>query len=100
MDFLDFIPVNIFEGIGTFAGLVACAVVAVQVVKEWQDKNPSSLAMVYVVGWVIIFAFWFLYGIRFRAIALWLTNSIALLLQLALLVVVLRKRKKVTPSVP
>ena len=93
MDFLDFIPPHIFEAIGTLVGLVACGVIAVQVVKEWRDKKPSSLATTYVVGWLLIFAFWLLYGIRFRAVAMWLTNSIASVLQLALLIVVLRKNK-------
>ncbi len=94
MDFLDFIPSHIFEAIGTMAGLAACGVVAVQMIKEWRDKEPSSLAITYVVGWLFIFVFWLLYGIRFRAVALWLTNSIAVVLQLGLLAAVLRKRDK------
>ena len=63
-------------------------------VKEWRDKKPSSLAITYVAGWLIIFSFWLLYGIRFRAVALWLTNSIAVVLQLALLIAVFSKRGK------
>lgn len=93
MDFLDFIPSHVFEAIGTVVGLLACGVVAVQVGKEWHDKSPSSLTLTYVVGWLFIFSFWLLYGIRFRAVAMWLTNSIATVLQLALLVAVLRKSK-------
>ncbi len=63
-----------------------------QMVKEWRDKKPSSLAVSYVIGWLFIFIFWLLYGIRFRAMALWLTNSIAVVLQAGLIFAVFRKR--------
>ena len=94
MDFLDFIPLNIFQIVGTFAGLAACGVISIQVIAEWRDKKPSSLALPYVIGWLLVFIFWFLYGIRFRAIALWLPNSIAMGLQMSLLIAVLKKRDK------
>lgn len=93
MEFLHFIPASIFETIGVFAGLTACLVVAVQVRKEYLSKMPSSLSMAFLIGWVFIYAFWGLYGIRFEAVALWLTNGIAVMLQLLLCVIVLRKRK-------
>lgn len=92
MGFLDFIPADIFEMIGILAGLTACAAVAIQMVKELRDKKPSSLALSYVIGWLFIFLFWLLYGIRFRAMALWLTNSIAVVLQSGLIFAVFRKR--------
>ena len=92
MDFLDFVPANIFEALGTMAGLTSCAVIAVQLIKEWHDKKPSSLAMIYTVGWLLVFVFWTLYGIRFRALAIWLTNAIAFALQLGLLIIVLNKK--------
>lgn len=94
MNFLDFIPENLFEAFGVVVGLATCLVILFQLVKEWRDRNPSSMGLAYVVGWLCIFAFWFLYGVRCRAIAIWLTNSIASLLQAGLLVVVLRKRGK------
>ena len=74
------------------AGLTACATVTIQAVKEWRDKAPSSLALPYVIGWLFIFSFWLLYGIRFRAMALYLTNTIAVILQSFLIFAVLRKR--------
>ncbi len=93
MNFLEFVPVGIFEMFGIFAGLSACFVVAIQVRKEYLSKLPSSLSTTFLFGWVFIYSFWGLYGIRFDALALWLTNGIALILQLALCVVVLRKNQ-------
>lgn len=93
MEFLHFIPASLFETIGVFAGLTACFVVAIQVRKEYLSKMPSSLSTVFLIGWVFIYAFWGLYGIRFEAIALWLTNGIALILQLALCLIVINKRR-------
>ena len=93
MEILHFIPAALFETIGVFAGLTACFVVAIQVRKEYLSKMPSSLSTVFLIGWVFIYAFWGLYGIRFEAIALWLTNGIALILQLALCVIVINKRR-------
>lgn len=93
MNFLRFIPASLFETIGVFAGLGACFIVALQVWKEYKSKIPSSLSLGYVIGWVFIYAFWGLYGIRFETVALWLTNGIALILQIALSVIVIKKRK-------
>lgn len=93
MDFLDFISLTVFEVLGTLVGLAACFVIALQVAKEWRDPKPSTLAITYVLGWALIFVFWLLYGIRIRAFAMWFTNAIAASLQMALLVVVLRKRR-------
>jgi uncharacterized protein with PQ loop repeat len=91
MTFLDFIPATIFETIEIIAGLSACFVLFIQLYKEFKSDEKSSLSMVFVVGWIFIFFFWALYGIRFYALAIWMTNSIAFLLQIALLIVV-RKR--------
>ena len=93
MNVLQFIPEPIFEAIGICAGLTACIVVAIQVWKEYKSTLPSSLSMGYVIGWVFIYAFWGLYGIRFETIALWLTNGIAVILQIALCMIVIKKRK-------
>lgn len=93
MNFLDFIPTTAFESLGIFAGLTACFVVAIQVRKEYISKSPSSISTPFLFGWIMIYAFWGLYGIRFEAVALWLTNSIALILQTLLCFVVLRKKR-------
>ena len=94
MDFLDFIPENIFELMGVIAGLLGCSVIFIQVYKEWTSKQPSTLAISYVIGWMMIFSFWLCYGLRFRAIAIWLPNIFALSLQTGLLLIVLRKRSR------
>ena len=91
MNFLDFIPVSAFEAMGIVAGLSACFVVSVQVRKEYISKSPSSLSKVFLFGWLLIYMFWGLYGIRFEAVALWLTNGIAFILQILLCIVVLKK---------
>ena len=94
MDFLDSIPSSIFEAVGIFAGLTACFTVAVQVRKEYLLKVPSSLSSTFLFGWVFIYGFWCLYGIRFEAVAIWLTNGVAVILQVVLLIVVFQKRSR------
>ena len=95
MNFLDFIPKNTFEVVGVVIGIMTCLVISFQLAKEWRDRNPSSMGITYVVGWLIIFIFWILYGVRFRAMAICLTNFVASLLQVGLLIIVLRKRQTV-----
>lgn len=94
MSFLDFIPEYVFEIIGAFAGFAACFVITLQIIKEYKSEKPSSLSFGYTVGWGIIFLFWGLYGVRFNAIALWLTNGIAVILQAVLYIITHRKNKK------
>jgi uncharacterized protein with PQ loop repeat len=95
---LDFIPESVFEAVGVVVGMATCLVILLQLIKEWRDRNPSSMGLTYVLGWLCIFIFWFLYGVRSRAIAIWLTNSVALLLQAGLLMIVWRKSRKLKPS--
>ena len=42
-------------------------------------------------GFVFVYLFWFLYGIRFRHIGVWLPNLIAIVLQLILAAIVVLK---------
>ena len=93
MNFLDFIPEYIFETIGFIAGIFACFVIAIQIFKEYKSQEQSSLSYGYIIGWGIIFIFWGLYGLRFDAKALWLTNGVGTVLQVLLLLVVLKKRR-------
>ncbi|MCM4168315.1 hypothetical protein KCTC52924_03881 [Arenibacter antarcticus] len=99
MDLIYGISENIFESIGIMAGLSACLVIAIQVYKEYKFKGPSSLSNGFLFGWVFIYLFWCLYGVRFNTIALWLTNSIAVLLQLTLCFIVIKK-SRTTPTKP
>lgn len=88
---LSKIPERYFEGAGTFVGLSASVAIAIQVVAEWRSTVSSTLSPGYVGGFLLIFLFWGLYGLRFQRMALWLTNAIAVLLQGLLLALVLFK---------
>lgn len=93
MNFLDFVPEYVFEIIGFVAGFSASFVIAIQIKKEYVSAQPSSLSHGYLIGWGLIFFFWGLYGIRFDAIALWLTNGIAVILQTILFVIIFKKKE-------
>ena len=95
MDFLDFIPVYVFETVGFIAGFFASIVISIQVWREYKSKEESSLSLGYVIGWGLIFLFWGLYGVRFDAVAIYVSNAIAIIIQTILLVVIMRKRKAI-----
>lgn len=80
-----------FEIAGTCVGLLACASVASQVYAEFSTTAPSTLSYLHTIGFLIMFAFWTAYGLRFGRIAVWLTNGIATCIQTLLLVAVLLK---------
>ncbi len=88
MDFIKSIPASSFEFLGVMAGLIGCFVVFIQLVKEYRTDEPSSLTNTFLIGWLFLYAFWCIYGIRFEAIALWLTNGIAVVIQTTLCIVV------------
>ncbi len=96
MNFLDSVSPALFETLGLVAGLSGCLVLLVQVIKEYRSPEKSSLSMVFIIGFFLIYLFWTFYGIRFHTIALLVTNSIATLLQSTLLIVVVKKNKKFT----
>lgn len=85
------IPEVFFEAAGTICGLVACASIAAQVATELVTKTPSTESTTYAVGFLIIFIFWTLYGLRFKRPALWITNGMAVMIQSMLLVVIVTK---------
>ena len=88
---LSKIPARHFERTGIFIGLLASATIVLQIHAETQTENPTSLSAPFLFGWLVIFCFWTLYGLRFKHIAMWLTNGIAILAQITLLVVVMQK---------
>ncbi|MBL0023864.1 MAG: hypothetical protein IPO98_02100 [Saprospiraceae bacterium] len=92
MEFIDGIPAYIFETAGFIVGLGANVVIAIQVYKEYKSTQPSSLSLGYVVGWGLIFLFWFLYGVRFDALAITVSNALAFIIQSILLWVISRKK--------
>ncbi len=85
------IPDKYFEIAGTVFGLLASLTIAAQVYAECRTDEPSTMSFLYVFGYLVIFLFWTLYGFRFKRVALWLTNGIAVLMQAILLVVILLK---------
>ncbi|WP_062058769.1 hypothetical protein [Aquimarina longa] len=92
MDFLQSIPKSVFEILGLLFGLFVCVITAIQIFKEYKSNNQSSLSLGYVIGWVFVYLFWAVYGIRVEAIALSITNSIALVLQIGLCIIVFKKK--------
>lgn len=74
---------RLWEGLGIVAGLGTCLGLAAQARTAWSGP-PPDLSPVFLLALLAVFAFWTLYGWRFRRPALWLTNGLALLLQLAL----------------
>lgn len=88
---LERMPAKAYEALGTAFGLLASVSIAAQVYAEITSKQPSTVSVLYIVGFLIIFLFWTLYGLRFGRPALWVTNGIATAVQTVLLVVVLSK---------
>lgn len=80
-----------WERAGVVMGLLACASIASQLVHELSSPTPSSLSWPFLLGFAIVYAFWCLYGLRFRRPAIWLSNGIASLLQLLLTAAVVLK---------
>ncbi len=93
LELIDQIPTHVFEILGTCAGGSACLVLLVQTVSEIRTPRRSSLSLFFLFGWFLIFLLWFLYGVRFRTVALWSTNAVGMALQAALIAVVLFKRR-------
>jgi hypothetical protein len=72
-------------------GLVACASIGSQLVHELSSPAPSSLSWPFLLGFAVAYAFWCLYGLRFRRPAIWLSNGVAATLQVLLTAVAVLK---------
>ena len=94
MEILESIPEAIFELLGVIIGLFVCFITVLQIIKEYKSKSKSSLSVSYVLGWVFVYFFWSIYGLRFQAMALMITNAIALCIQIVLCVVVQQKNQQ------
>ena len=88
---LSKIPAPYFERAGMLIGLLASTTIGLQIHAEIRSETPTSLSAPFLFGWLLIFGFWLLYGLRFKHIAMWLTNGIALFAQIILLIVVMLK---------
>ncbi len=95
MDLIKSIPASLFKLVGVVAGLAGCMTVLIQLIKEYESSVPSSLSTFFLIGWLFIYAFWGLYGVRFETIALWFTNAIAFVLQILLCAVVFKKNRTI-----
>jgi uncharacterized protein with PQ loop repeat len=80
-----------WERVGLAMGLLACASIASQLVHELSSRTPSSLSWPFLLGFALVYAFWLLYGLRFRRVAIWLSNGVAAVLQLLLAAVAVLK---------
>jgi len=80
-----------WERVGLAMGLLACASIASQLVHELSSRTPSSLSWPFLLGFALVYAFWFLYGLRFRRVAIWLSNGVAVVVQLLLTAVAVLK---------
>ena len=85
---LERIPGKYFEAIGTLIGFLASLSIAAQIYAEHSSHAPSTISGIYASGFLAIFLFWTLYGLRFKRPALWITNGIAVLTQTLLLMVI------------
>ena len=88
---LNRIPDRYFEVAGTICGLLASLSIAAQVYAEFSTETPSTLSIPYAAGFLFIFMFWALYGLRFRRTALWVTNGVATAMQVLLIIAILTK---------
>ncbi len=80
-----------WERAGVAMGVLACASIGSQLAHELSSAEPSSLRWPFLLGFATAYAFWCLYGLRFRRPAIWLSNGVAATLQLLLTAVVVLK---------
>lgn len=74
-----------WEVAGTLVGISTSIAILLQIIHLFQVQSSSSLSIAYLSLFILIFGFWTFYGFRFKRIAVWLTNIIALCLQAVLL---------------
>lgn len=83
------IPEKAFEVAGVGIGFIGPMLIVMQIRAEWLSTTPSSLSPLYLVGFLVVYFFWFLYGVRFNRFAVWFGNFLGIILQTILLVLVL-----------
>ena len=80
-----------WERAGLAMGLLACLSIGSQLVHELSSRSASSLSWPFLLGFALVYGFWFLYGLRFRRVAIWLSNGVAVILQLLLTALVVMR---------
>ena len=88
---LAVIPDRVWDNLGVLFGVLACGTIGYQVLHEWRTSVPSSVSIWFVVGFLLVYVFWFFYGIRFGRRGIWLPNAVAAVLQVLFAAVVLAK---------
>ncbi len=86
---LSRIPEKVFEVAGVVIGFIGPILIALQIRVEWLSQTPSSLSPAYLGGFLLVYFFWFLYGVRFNRFAVWFGNLMGIILQTILLILVL-----------
>ena len=81
-----------WDNLGVLVGVVACGSIGYQVLHEWRTSAPSSVSIWFVLGFLLVYLFWFLYGVRFGRRGIWLPNAVAAVLQVLFAAAVLVKR--------
>jgi len=80
-----------WDNLGVMFGFIACSAIARQVVHEWRIPERSSVSLWFVVGFLLVYMFWFLYGLRFARRGIWLPNVIAAGLQIVFALIIVAK---------
>jgi hypothetical protein len=80
-----------WDNLGVLFGFIACSAIARQIVHEWTIPERSSVSLLFIAGFLPVYAFWFLYGLRFARRGIWLPNAIVAGLQIVLMLIVVNK---------
>ena len=80
-----------WDNLGVLVGVLACGTIGYQVRHEWRTSAPSSVSIWFVAGFLFVYLFWFLYGVRFGRRGIWLPNAVAAVLQVLFAAAVLAK---------
>jgi uncharacterized protein with PQ loop repeat len=88
---LEAISDTAWDKLGILVGCLACGTIGYQVLHEWRTAASSSVSISFVVGFLFVYAFWFMYGIRFGRHGIWLPNAVAATLQILFALVILTK---------
>jgi uncharacterized protein with PQ loop repeat len=80
-----------WDNLGVLVGVLACGTIGYQVLHEWRSPASSSVSIWFVAGFLVVYVFWFFYGVRFGRRGIWLANALAAVLQILFAAVVLAK---------
>jgi hypothetical protein len=80
-----------WDDLGVLVGVLACGTIGYQVWHEWRTPAPSSVSVWFALGFLFVYAFWFLYGVRFGRRGIWLPNAVAAVLQVLFAATILMK---------